>query len=238
MSLPPPPPPPTSGPPPGWYPDPSGQAGTRWWDGARWTEHVSAPPPPAYYGPAAPQVTTQMGTVILAGWWRRFGAYVVDALVVGVPAFIVGLIVGSFSLVASTDVSGQRTNGNGALVAVVLTAVVLNIGYPFLFLRYRGQTLGMMAFGIRTIDRVNGGPLTMPQTWRRVLTFFFLVLFWGEIATIVNFTTAGTTTPTGGVLFDLLSAAALVTTALWPLNNPVNQTLQDKAANTIVIRTN
>jgi hypothetical protein len=25
--------------PPGWYPDPSGQARLRWWDGARWTEH-------------------------------------------------------------------------------------------------------------------------------------------------------------------------------------------------------
>ena len=24
-----------------WYPDPSGQAQLRWWDGVRWTEHVS-----------------------------------------------------------------------------------------------------------------------------------------------------------------------------------------------------
>ncbi|MBN1091466.1 DUF2510 domain-containing protein [Blastococcus sp. TML/M2B] len=36
-------------PPPGWYPDPSGATGTRWWDGQGWTEHVqqAAPPPPA-----------------------------------------------------------------------------------------------------------------------------------------------------------------------------------------------
>jgi len=30
-------------PPPGWYPDPAGGAGTRWWDGRGWTDHVQAP---------------------------------------------------------------------------------------------------------------------------------------------------------------------------------------------------
>ena len=27
-------------PPPGWYPDPQGGPGRRYWDGARWTEHT------------------------------------------------------------------------------------------------------------------------------------------------------------------------------------------------------
>ena len=30
-------------PPPGWYPDPSGQHGLRWWDGAQWAAQASAP---------------------------------------------------------------------------------------------------------------------------------------------------------------------------------------------------
>jgi len=34
-------PPPPSGPPAGWYPDPTGRSGYRWWDGASWTERVS-----------------------------------------------------------------------------------------------------------------------------------------------------------------------------------------------------
>jgi len=29
--------------PAGWYPDPSGGQGTRWWDGQQWTQHVSDP---------------------------------------------------------------------------------------------------------------------------------------------------------------------------------------------------
>jgi hypothetical protein len=30
----------SSGPAPGWYPDPHGQASSRWWDGARWSDEV------------------------------------------------------------------------------------------------------------------------------------------------------------------------------------------------------
>lgn len=36
---------PPAGPPAGWYPDPSGRPGLRWWDGSRWTEHYQPPPP-------------------------------------------------------------------------------------------------------------------------------------------------------------------------------------------------
>ena len=65
-------PPPPSLPPPGWYPDPAGQPLQRWWDGTRSTEHTGTPPPPAV---ARPQVVSAAGTAS-AGWWRRFGGYV------------------------------------------------------------------------------------------------------------------------------------------------------------------
>jgi hypothetical protein len=32
-------PPAPAGPPAGWYPSPTQQGATQWWDGARWTEH-------------------------------------------------------------------------------------------------------------------------------------------------------------------------------------------------------
>lgn len=38
----------------GWYADPYGSGGYRWWDGARWTEHVNMPPPQQGQPAAAP----------------------------------------------------------------------------------------------------------------------------------------------------------------------------------------
>ena len=46
------------GAPPGWYPDPAGGPGQRWWDGYAWTEATvlpQHPPPPPWAGAAAPQ---------------------------------------------------------------------------------------------------------------------------------------------------------------------------------------
>ena len=44
------------GAPPGWYPDPAGGPGQRWWDGYAWTESTVLPqqPPPPPWATASP----------------------------------------------------------------------------------------------------------------------------------------------------------------------------------------
>lgn len=50
--------------PPGWYPDPSGRHGTRWWDGAGWTEHAG---PPTSQMPR-PRLPDETSTTTVSVW--------------------------------------------------------------------------------------------------------------------------------------------------------------------------
>jgi hypothetical protein len=64
-----------------------------------------------------------------------------------------------------------------------------------------------------------------------------IVELWEQISAIIGYHHLYGPVPVGEVLFRLLAIAALIATALWPLGNPVNQTLQDKVAGTVVVRT-
>jgi uncharacterized RDD family membrane protein YckC len=229
------PPPPSSLPPPGWYPDPSGQSAQRWWDGTRWTEHIGTPPPPVS---ARPQVVLGSGAAELAGWWRRFGGYLLDAVIVDVTVLVVARLIRAADIALRGPLSpGLHPMTPAAQVAIVVASLLILLGYPYLLLRYRGQTLGMMAAGVRAIDGTSGAPLTAAQTARRVLAFFAITLLWVQVGDVIGFNHVIGPRPPAEVLVVLLGIAGLLTTALWPLGSSVSQTLQDKAAGTIVIRT-
>ncbi|HEY8547284.1 MAG TPA: DUF2510 domain-containing protein [Acidimicrobiales bacterium] len=56
--------------PPGWYPDPWGQAGRRWWDGTQWSQHVDGPftvPAPVQSAAQPVTGTTLLGLRLVAG---------------------------------------------------------------------------------------------------------------------------------------------------------------------------
>ena len=144
----PPPPPPPGGyspppPPPGGYspPPPLGQP--------------AGYPAPQSYG-YAPQVT-------YGGFWIRFVAYIIDAIIIFVPVVIIGVVVGlvtggAIVSMGSTSDNTVAAASTGAQLLVQIIAFVITVGY-FVYFWGIGSTLGMRVFHLRVADANTGAPI-------------------------------------------------------------------------------
>ncbi|HET6964649.1 MAG TPA: RDD family protein [Acidimicrobiales bacterium] len=100
----------------------------------------------------------------------------------------------------------------GGRVAGSVLGLVIQAAYQTIMLSQRGQTLGNMAVGTRVVDARTGGPLSPAKALGR----------WGA-----------------GFLFGILGILILppLLDIFWPLWDRQNQTLHDKMAGTLVLRT-
>ncbi len=101
-----------SAPPAGWYPDPSGQQGLRWWDGLQWGPHAPQPATPAAALAMAVPVPGAGPARSPIPWAWGVAAMPVIQLIVGV---VVGLA------------AGMSVGGPGAVFAGVIVAALLGI---------------------------------------------------------------------------------------------------------------
>lgn len=129
--------------PPGWYPDPSGAPGQRYWDGLQWTDHAA--PPPGGAG----------GTGQTGGAGIRFASRFLDAIIVGIPLFV---LLAVFGLDPSEGGGAQFLSGIVGSIAMLVYYVVLEAS--------TGQTLGKKILGLRTVG-VDGQPISQDQALRR-----------------------------------------------------------------------
>jgi Protein of unknown function (DUF2510) len=90
---------------PGWYPDPDGKGGLRYFDGADWTDQRSAPAPSPYAPrpPKAPGSSAPTGKVILA---------IVGAIVLMI---IVGNILGAMNKGKDDSSSSSRSSSSSTV---------------------------------------------------------------------------------------------------------------------------
>ena len=126
-------------PPPGWYTDPDGP-GQRWWDGQRWTEHVSDVAfvlhPPAAYVPHQP-APAPVDEPPPAEPLDRSGPPSPPALFWALPALVVAMIAGAAGTWVTVGVGGETSatlggledGGDGWLVvlAALIAAIVLAV---------------------------------------------------------------------------------------------------------------
>lgn len=104
------------------------------------------PPPPPPPPSEPPPVSPEAGALESVGPWPRFGARIIDGLVLFVPNLIVALILGG-------DSTSSFAAGGGfddVLVGIVTTFI--GFGYAVWLESNRGQTVGKMALGIKVID--------------------------------------------------------------------------------------
>jgi uncharacterized RDD family membrane protein YckC len=93
------------------------------------------------------------------GFWIRFGARMIDGIVLGVPLLLLA------ALLIPNLIRAQRSGSNSAPAGFAafgltffLCYFVLLICYEVLFLKYRGATPGKMACGLKVV-RSDGGSL-------------------------------------------------------------------------------
>jgi uncharacterized RDD family membrane protein YckC len=127
------------------------------------TPYPSQPPPGSDYQAPTPAPTGRASGP-RAGFWRRFAAYLLDQIILGIPVVIVVLI-------------SDQTVGNVVSFALTLAYFSFFEGGP------TGQTVGKKALGIRVIDFKVGGPIGygrgLVRTIARLLSG--IVLFLGYL---------------------------------------------------------
>jgi len=226
--------------PPGWYADPQSPPGlapgVRWWDGQRWTDHAH-PAVHATVPPAAPssKFSTPDGEP-LAGWGIRFGAYLIDAVIVSAVAAIIGApfvakVVNAYGdqfrdSIHAAETGSARPNQMDVysqiwlpLIGLVVVSIVLNFIYQVGFLRWRAATPGKLMLGLRVRLREQPGPLEWSTILRR-----WVSQFGPNLLSLVPF-------------IGLIAGLYPWVDGLWPLWDERRQALHDKFARTNVVRT-
>jgi uncharacterized RDD family membrane protein YckC len=165
--------------------------------------------------PAAGQPVDSQGRV-LAHWWKRVVAALIDGVILWVIQTILSLILGGFLDFTSeptlNTTTGQIEGGTGFFAGLILGNLLITLVgilyYVFFNGSEKGQTPGKMVMKIQVRDEATGGRVSYGKAALRYIV--------------------------GAVLFLLCIIPGIVD-LLFPLWDPKRQTIHDKAANTLVI---
>ena len=180
------------------------------------------PPPPTYGGPVPPGGWSQpaapaAGHGQLASWGTRLGAYLIDGLIIFVPAIILLAVFGVGVVGTDDDSSGFGALVAGLIVSVLVIVVISFLYAPLLMKRpgeRNGQTWGKQLLGIRAI-RTNGQPFTFGSAALREVVLKNLAV---------------------GVASSIIPFIPWFLNFFWPLWDDENRALHDMAASTRVVR--
>lgn len=216
----------------GWHDDPYRRFVQRYHDGTDWTEHVSdgsgvsfvdpsgtspfvqgpmpAPPPP---GAAGGQFGSGRQAEI-AGAWIRLGARIIDAIVLGIPLSIVSSALFG-PAIEFIDTSRSDTEFSFEIeynVAALAFTFLIGGLYEVLMLAKLGRTVGKMACGLTVVDNKGVAIPTVGSAAARWLASFLYAI-------------------------PLIGLVLFIITAVMIFGGSRRQTIHDKIARTVVVRT-
>lgn len=183
--------------------------------------HKPAPAQPGYpAGTPAPAA----GRFVLATWWSRLGAYLVDGLVLGLGALIVTLplcLAGGMTVeeallfLSLAQPIPDSIAQPGPMYAVLVVQLLLpSIAAAAMLAAWNGQTIGKRVAGIRVVC-ADGSAVDGRTAFRREVLAKGILL---PVVTVISFGTA------------------LVANYLWPIWDPQSRTGHDFLARTRVVQ--
>ncbi len=162
--------------------------------------------------------TSSADTTAFTGFWRRVAAFLVDALVLGLVGYVIGLL--CFDALVRLGPWGR---GVGFIVAL-LYFVPQESG------RAGGQSLGKRLLGIRVVDAA-GAPLGVGRGTARFAVFGVPYFLSGAVLPM------GAATFAGGVPMALLALGGVLALGyLLVFNRRTRQSLHDLATGAFVVR--
>ena len=145
---------------------------------------------PPYQQPYAPQGApggyqygTPVATVAYAGFWRRFLAFLIDVIILGVVGGILASVLGLGSGSSGGGSVGFNFGTGGSLLNIVLDLFY----FTLMIALVNGKTLGAMALGIRVVPVDGSGNVSIGKALIRavvgyisgfVLLLGFLWMLW------------------------------------------------------------
>ncbi|MGH2800078.1 MAG: RDD family protein, partial [Thermoleophilaceae bacterium] len=182
---------------------------------------------PGYGGPVPPggwqqpiaRPTSGWAGQPLASWGMRLGAWLIDWLVLLIPAVILFFVVvaGAWGVSGDDDASTGAVIGATILYVLLMSAVIL-LYAPLLMMRqgaHNGQTLGKQLLGIR-VARDTGEPMGFGWAALREVVVKGLAV---------------------GIASSIIPIIPWFLNYFWPLWDDQNRALHDMAVSTHVIQT-
>jgi uncharacterized RDD family membrane protein YckC len=177
------------------------------------------PPPPQYpasaYYPGPAHAGPAPG-IAYAGFWIRFIAAFIDGIIVGLPLFILFLVIEGPAFKSYTDcissagAAGSYAScgsiyGYGSIQYFNLVTLVVQLAYFAVMWSSFGGTLGQRMLGLHVVDAATGGKIGIGRAIGRYIGY-------------------------------LISAFVLLIGLIWAAFDPRKQGWHDKMAGTFVVR--